>query len=138
MKDSKSLALSTVNLSHFGDSRGSLVSIESMKSIPFPIKRVYYIYETISDTVRGCHAHYELEQCIIAISGSCTLTLDNGTCRVDHLLNDKKIGVLIGKNIWRELHGFSDDCILLILASEHYTESDYIRNYDEFLKYSSQ
>lgn len=118
----------------FGDKRGKLISIENMKNIPFEIKRVYYIFDTLPNEERGKHAHKNLEQIIIAIDGACTFVLDNGKERKEILLNRPDQGLYIGKNIWREMRNFSYGCKLMILASEYYDENEYIRSYKEFLE----
>ncbi|MFK3871731.1 sugar 3,4-ketoisomerase [Pseudoalteromonas rhizosphaerae] len=123
-----------INLPPLGDERGSLVSLESNKSIPFDIKRVYYIFGTKSGVARGFHAHKKLKQVAVCVTGKCRMTLDDGIQRKEEWLDSATKGILIEDMIWREMHDFSDDCVLLVLASEHYDESDYIRNYDEFLK----
>ncbi|MDY0835432.1 MULTISPECIES: sugar 3,4-ketoisomerase [Pseudomonas] len=116
-----------------GDSRGSLVSIEQGEVIPFDIKRVYYIYRTGEGVSRGFHAHYTLKQVAICVAGSCRMVLDNGTTREEVVLDCPTKGILIEGMTWREMHEFSENCVLLVLASEHYDESDYIRNYDAFI-----
>ncbi|MDP2636857.1 MULTISPECIES: FdtA/QdtA family cupin domain-containing protein [unclassified Pseudoalteromonas] len=123
-----------INLPPLGDERGSLVSLESNKSIPFDVKRVYYIFGTKPGVSRGFHAHKKLKQVAVCVTGKCRMTLDNGTQREDEWLDSATKGILIEDMIWREMHDFSEDCVLLVLASEHYDESDYIRSYDEFLK----
>lgn len=115
------------------DVRGSLVAIEQMKHIPFAIKRVYYIYN-VSDIPRGFHAHKNLQQVLICVNGSCQVTLDDGKQVQKILLNQPNKGLFIDKMIWREMDQFSHDCILLVLASEGYDESDYIRHYGEFME----
>ena len=129
--------LNFLNFNKHGDDRGSLVSLEigPDKLIPFEIKRVYYIYRTQQDVVRGKHAHKNLKQVVFAINGSCSMLLDDGVCNQVVDLNDPTKGLLIENNIWREIFNFSDDCILLVLASNHYDEDDYIRSYDKFLEY---
>lgn len=117
-----------------GDDRGSLVAIESEKNIPFEIKRVYYIFDTKSGVVRGLHAHKNLSQIMVCLKGSCCVVLDNGSTKEQVVLDSPNKGLLIESMIWREMHDFSVDCVLLVLASEHYDESDYIRDYDGFLK----
>lgn len=117
-----------------GDERGQLVAIEGNRHIPFDIKRVYYIYGTKAEEARGFHAHKELEQFAICISGSCKIIYDDGKKKDSVLLDSKSIGVTIPKLIWHEMHDFSENCILLVFASASYEEQDYIRNYDEFLK----
>lgn len=116
-----------------GDDRGALVSIEGAKTISFDIKRVYYIYGTKAGVVRGYHAHKALEQIAVCVSGQCKMLLDDGKNKEEIWLNSPEKGIYIGSMIWREMHAFSADCVLLVLASEHYDEADYIRDYDEFL-----
>lgn len=117
-----------------GDDRGSLVALESNKSIPFDIKRVYYIFGTQQGVARGFHAHKQLKQVAVCVTGKCRMVLDSGKTKADVWLDSATKGILIEDMIWREMHDFSDDCVLLVLASEHYDESDYIRNYDEFIE----
>lgn len=118
----------------FGDMRGSLVSLEVNKQIPFDIKRVYYIFDTKQGVSRGFHAHKNLSQILICVKGSCRILLDNGKITENILLDTPNQGILIEGLIWREMHDFSDDCVLLVLASNYYDESDYIRDYNEFIK----
>lgn len=120
-----------------GDSRGSLIALEANKDIPFEIKRIYYIFDTKEGVVRGRHAHKALEQILICVSGSCTIVIDDGKERTEVVLNKPDIGLYIGPNMWREMKDFSPGAVLLVLASDFYNEADYIRNYDEFLKYVS-
>lgn len=117
-----------------GDSRGSLIAIEGEKTIPFDIKRVYYIFDTKSNVQRGKHAHRDLEQILICINGECKIRLDNGTKSKILTLNDLTKGLYIDSMIWRELISFSPDCVLMVLANKYYDELDYIRNYQEFLE----
>lgn len=125
-----------IDFQSLGDERGQLVALEigQEKNVPFDIKRVYYIYHTEAGVSRGFHAHKALKQVAICVSGSCTMVLDNGKQRQSILMDCPTRGLLIESMIWREMHDFSDDCVLLVLASEHYDESDYIRNYDDFLR----
>ena len=118
-----------------GDDRGQLVAIEAMKDLPFEVKRVYYIYDTLAGVRRGFHAHRDLQQVLFCIHGSCKLLLDNGTEQVNVLLDDPAEGLLIENPIWREMYDFSPGAVLLVMASEYYDEADYIRNYDEFLAF---
>lgn len=122
-----------VNFIGLGDNRGQLVSFEGNRNIPFDIKRVYCIYATKGDVVRGLHAHKALKQVAIALRGSCRFVLDNGMTREEVILNSPTEGLLIDSCLWREMHDFSDDCVLMVLASEHYDEDDYIRDYQVFL-----
>ena len=118
-----------------GDDRGMLVAIEEMKDIPFEIKRVYYMYDTIEGVRRGFHAHKCLQQILIPIHGSCKIHLDDGTETVEVVLDKPFEGLYISDAIWREMYDFSPDAVLMVLASELYDETDYIRDYDKFLEY---
>lgn len=118
-----------------GDERGQLVALEEHKDIPFEIKRVYYMYDTGKGVTRGQHAHKSLEQILICIHGSCKLMLDNGKEKKIVSLEKPYEGLYISNNIWREMYDFSSDAVLMVLASDIYKEEDYIRNYDEFLKF---
>lgn len=119
-----------------GDSRGQLIALEEMKDIPFKIKRVYYMYETRKGVVRGKHAHKFLEQILICIHGSCKILLDDGMEKEVVLLDSPHEGLYISNNIWREMFDFSEDAVLMVLASQYYDEDDYIRNYNDFLKFN--
>ena len=118
-----------------GDERGQLVALEEHKDIPFEIKRVYYMYDTGKGVTRGQHAHKSLEQILICIHGSCKLMLDNGKEKKIVSLEKPYEGLYISNNILREMYDFSSDAVLMVLASDVYKEEDYIRNYDEFLKF---
>ncbi|TLD82034.1 WxcM-like domain-containing protein [Helicobacter sp. MIT 05-5293] len=118
----------------FSDKRGSLVALESCKNVPFEIKRVYYIFDTSPEFDRGGHAHTNLEQLMLCLAGSCEFVLDDGKCKEKVILDSPKVGLYIGKNIWREMKNFSRDCRLVVLASDYYDENEYIRSYEEFLK----
>ena len=117
-----------------GDERGSLIAIEQGHNTSFELKRVYYIFDTKDGVERGFHAHINLKQIAIAVKGSCTFVLDNGKKREEIKLTNPNQGLFIEGLIWREMKNFSPDCVLLVIASEHYDESDYIRDYDKFLK----
>lgn len=123
-----------IDMNVFGDERGKLVSLEGLKNIPFEIKRVYYIFDTLPEQERGMHAHKDLEQLIIAIDGACEFILDDGNKREHIWLNRPDKALYIGKNMWREMKHFSYGCKLMVLASEYYAENEYIRDYDKFLK----
>lgn len=116
-----------------GDHRGSLVALEKGAEFPFDIKRVYYIWGTDKNMIRGRHAHRNLEQVIICTSGSCDFILDDGHERTTVHLDKPYQGLYIKSNIWREFTNFSPDCVVMVLASEHYDEADYIRDYQTFL-----
>jgi dTDP-4-dehydrorhamnose 3,5-epimerase-like enzyme len=117
-----------------GDDRGSLVALEAHKTVPFDIKRIYYIFGTKPGVARGFHSHRALQQVAVCVSGKCRMVLDNGQCREETWLDSPTKGLLISDLVWREMHDFSSDCVLLVLASELYNEDDYIRSYSEFLK----
>ncbi|RRJ84489.1 sugar 3,4-ketoisomerase [Aestuariirhabdus litorea] len=117
-----------------GDHRGQLVAIEGLQDIPFEVKRVFYIYGTQPDVPRGQHSHHQTRQYLIAVNGSCKVTLDDGKQKVTYDLNKPNIGLLQDALIWGAMHDFTVDCVLLVMASEHYDEADYIRDYDDFLK----
>ena len=118
-----------------GDDRGQLIALEEFNDIPFRIKRVYYMYDTVADVIRGHHAHKSLEQILICIHGSCKVKLDNGRERKVILLEKPYEGLYVAHNMWREMYDFSADAVLMVLASELYDEADYIRDYTEFLNY---
>jgi RimJ/RimL family protein N-acetyltransferase len=123
-----------LDFSVISDDRGSLVALEQHKNIPFDIKRVYYIYNTSKDVRRGFHAHKELQQVLIAVNGSCRVLLDDGKESVEVELNSPAKGLFVDKLVWREMYDFSDDLVLMVLASDYYNEGDYIRDYDEFIE----
>ncbi|MBF4285159.1 sugar 3,4-ketoisomerase [Vibrio anguillarum] len=116
-----------------GDDRGSLVSLEDDKNIPFTIKRVYYLYNTKSGVRRGFHAHKELKQLAVVLKGSCRFLLDDGSEKIEVLLDNPEQGLFIDSFVWREMFDFSEDCVLLVLADKFYDEADYIRDCDAFL-----
>lgn len=118
----------------FADERGKLVPLEAEKDVPFKIKRVYYIFDTLPNEIRGQHAHKELEQIIIAVDGACSIMLDNGHEKKTIRLNRPDEGLYVGKGMWREMQDFSYGCKLLVLASEYYNPKEYIRDYNEYLE----
>jgi len=122
-----------INFQTLGDDRGSLIAIEEGYNTPFDIKRVYYIFNTKKGVERGFHAHINLKQIAITVKGSCVFVIDDGINREEIKLNSPNQGLLIEGLLWREMKDFSEDCVLVVLASEHYDESDYIRDYDKFL-----
>lgn len=118
-----------------GDKRGMLVALEEMKDIPFEVKRIYYMYDTVAGVRRGYHAHKALQQILIAIHGSCKIHLDDGYDTAEVVLDKPYEGLYLSNNVWREMYDFSDDAVLMVLASEYYDENDYIRNYHDFLEF---
>lgn len=118
-----------------GDERGQLVALEQGVEIPFAIKRVYYIFDTLEGVRRGFHAHRALQQVLVCVSGSCKIMLDDGMEKCDVQLDSPCKGIVVGNAVWREMYDFSENAVLMVMASELYDESDYIRNYNDFLEY---
>ena len=123
-----------IELPNLGDHRGSLMVAEANRNIPFNIQRLYYIFGAQPDVPRGFHAHKKLQQIAFCIQGSCKMLMNNGKEKQEVLIGQSNKGLFIPPMVWHEMHDFSEDCILLVLASDHYDESDYIRNYDQFLE----
>lgn len=121
-----------------GDNRGKLVVIEGNRHVPFEIKRVYYIYGTSPDVARGFHAHKELRQVAVCLSGQCRIVMDDGSKKKDVILNSPSQALLVDKMQWHEMYDFSSDCVLMVLASNVYDESDYIRDYESFISLSGE
>lgn len=127
-----------IDLPKITDPRGNLTFAESLSMVPFEIKRAYWVYDVPGGESRGGHAHKQLRQLVVALSGSFHVTLDNGRERETILLNHPWQGLLIETNIWRTLDDFSSGAVCMVLASEHYDAADYIEDYDEFLAYVNQ
>jgi len=123
-----------IDFKYLGDDRGSLVALEGNRSVPFDIKRVYYIFGTKEGVSRGFHAHRNLKQVAVCVTGSCRFVLDSGKKKEDVILENALKGLLVDNFIWHEMYDFSPDCVVMVLASEYYDESDYIRDYQEFLE----
>lgn len=115
------------------DDRGRLIALEGGKDLPFEIARAYFLFGTAAGVTRGFHAHKQLHQWAVSVSGSCVMTVDDGTRRQDIVLDAPELGLHVGPMIWHEMRAFSPDCVLLVLASAHYDEADYIRRYDAFI-----
>lgn len=115
-----------------GDELGWLIAVEGGRSIPFPIKRAYYIFGTRPGVRRGRHAHRSLRQVLVCVAGECTITLDDGRQKEEVRLARNDRGLLLDPMVWHEMHDFSPGCVLLVLADEWYDESDYIRDYPTF------
>lgn len=126
-----------VDIRRFSDTRGYLSVVENGLDIPFDIKRIYYLY-MVPEVARGAHAHKELQQLLIATSGSVDITLDDGVNKKTFHLDKPWKGLLVVPGLWRDLDNFSGGTVLMCLASEKYDAADYIRDYDEFLKYKSE
>lgn len=122
-----------ITLPKIEDHRGNLTFIEANEHVPFPIKRTYYLYDVPSGSERGGHAHRELEQLIVAVAGSFDVLLDDGNQEKRITLNRPYIGLYVSTMIWRELDNFASGSVCLVLASTHYDEGDYFRDYSEFL-----
>jgi len=121
-----------------GDERGSLVALEEGKNIPFQVKRVYYMFNTKGGVRRGFHAHKTLKQVAIAVRGSCRFLLDDGQERVEIMLDNPAQGLVIESFMWPEMYDFSEDCVLMVLADQLYDESDYIRDYSQFIEVANK
>lgn len=124
-----------IDIPKIEDRRGNLSVVEEFKNVPFHIARAYWLYDVPAGAMRGGHAHKRLKQLLIALSGSFTVTLDDGLEKRKILLNRPYQGLLIETGIWRTIDDFSSGAVCLVLASELYDESDYIYDYKEFLKY---
>jgi dTDP-4-dehydrorhamnose 3,5-epimerase-like enzyme len=120
---------------HHSDRRGNLTVVENGKTLPFDVKRVYYLYDVPGGESRGAHAHRELSQLIIAASGSFTVTLDDGKCKRTYFLNRPYQGLYVKPGMWRDLGDFSSGAVCMVLASDVYKADDYIRTYEEFLQF---
>jgi WxcM-like, C-terminal. len=125
---------SVIELDKHHHEKGNITVVENGNTVPFHVKRSYYLYDVPGGASRGGHAHRELRQLIIAASGSFDVTLDDGQLKRTFKLNRPYQGLLVVPGIWRELDDFSSGSVCLVLASMVYEESDYIRNYEDFLK----
>lgn len=127
-----------VELPKISDVRGNLSFVEQHKHIPFDIRRIYYLYDVPGGSERGSHAHKELKQLMIAISGSFDIRLDDGNESRTFHLNRPYLGLYVPPMLWRSLGNFSSGSVCMVIASELYDENDYFRNYNEYLTYSSK
>lgn len=134
IKSSSVYDCSVIDMMKIQSRNGNITVVENHENIPFPVKRIYYLYDIPSGEQRGGHAHYELEQYIIAASGSFDVILDDGKNRRSITMNRPNIALHIVPGLWRELVNFSSGAIVMVLASEVYEEKDYIRNYIKFIK----
>lgn len=122
-----------IDLPVVSDPRGDLTFIEGERHVPFPIRRVYYLYNVPVDAERGGHAHRDLEQVVFALSGSFRMKIDDGKTKSEYWLRDPRKGLYINRLIWREMDSFSQGAVCMVLASHPYDESDYFRDYDDFI-----
>jgi dTDP-4-dehydrorhamnose 3,5-epimerase-like enzyme len=122
------------DLKTLGDERGHLVVLENSRNIPFDIKRVYYLTDTLQGVPRGFHAHKQLLQVAVCVSGRCLMKMDDGKQKDEVWLDAPNKAIFIDKMIWHEMHEFSPDCVLLVLANDFYDEQDYIRDYSKFME----
>lgn len=125
---------SLLKFKDIGDKYGHLTPIEARYDIPFEIKRIYYISGVGKEITRGFHAHRKLHQVLICVSGQVSIRVKNPKDEEVYILNKPYEGLYIGSLVWREMFDFSEDAVLLVIASEHYDESDYIRNYDFYVQ----
>lgn len=123
---------------HHSDRKGNLTVVQNGVTVPFDIKRVYYLYDVPGGESRGSHAHRELSQLIVAASGSFRVVLDDGHAKRAFVLNRPYQGLLVKPGIWRDLDDFSSGAVCMVLASEVYQPEDYIRDYDEFISFRQQ
>lgn len=134
MKNSKVTDCQIIDIRRYSDTRGYLSVVENGIDIPFEIKRIYYLY-MVPEVARGAHAHKQLQQLLIATSGSVDVIMDDGTNKQTFHLDRPWKGLLIPSGLWRDLENFSGGAVLMCLASEKYDAADYIRDYEEFLKF---
>lgn len=120
---------------HHSDRKGNITVVENGKTLPFDVKRVYYLYDIPGGESRGAHAHKDLSQLIVAASGSFRVTLDDGKCKRSFFLNRPYQGLYVKPGLWRDLDDFSSGAVCMVLASDVYLQEDYIRDYNEFLDF---
>jgi hypothetical protein len=138
VKKSTVYECSIIEIDKHHHQKGNISVIENNKTIPFDVKRVYYLYDVPGGESRGGHAHKELQQLIVAASGSFNITLNDGVVKRTFHLNHPYQGLLVVPGIWRELDDFSSGSVCLVLASHLFETSDYIRDYEEFIKYKKK
>lgn len=135
MKKSRVYDCSIIEIDKHHHSKGNISVIENGTTVPFDVKRVYYLYDVPGGEARGGHAHIKLQQFIVAASGSFDVTIDDGILKRTFTINRPYQGLLVVPGIWREIDNFSSGSVCLVLASMKYDEADYIRNYNEFKRY---
>lgn len=137
MKKTNIYDCSMLEIDKHHNKKGNISVVENAKTIPFEVKRVYYLYDVPGGESRGGHAHRELQQFIVAASGSFDVTIDDGESKRTFTINRPYRGLLVVPGIWRELDNFSSGSVCLVLASMEYSENDYIRDYNEFKEYKN-
>ena len=136
---SKHIGAQMLEFTENGDNRGRLVVVEGAKDIPFEIARIFYIYDSDADVVRGQHANRKSEFVLINVAGSCKVkVLDGKGNEAVFILNRPHTGIYLPTMVWKDMYDFSKDSVLLCLASQHYDPQEYIRDYDEFLAFEKQ
>lgn len=123
-----------LEFSQLGDVRGEMIVAECKKEIPFDIKRIFYMYDTKGDIVRGKHANRNSEFVFINVKGKCTILLDDGFEKKEVVLDKPNVGIYLDKMMWKDMYNFSEDAILLVLSNCVYDTNEYIRDYEEYLK----
>jgi dTDP-4-dehydrorhamnose 3,5-epimerase-like enzyme len=123
-----------IKFNQLGDDRGHLVVVEGEKDVPFDIKRIFYIYGSDTDVIRGQHANRKSEFVLINVSGTSKVKVDDGKNEKIYNLDEPHLGIYLPKMIWKDMYDFSEDSVLLVLSNEKYDASEYIRDYDEYLK----
>lgn len=135
MKKTNIFDCSMMEIDKHHNYKGNISVVENATTVPFDVKRVYYLYDVPGGETRGGHAHKELQQFIVAASGSFDVTVDDGESKRTFTINRPYRGLLVVPGIWRELDNFSSGSVCLVLASSEYSEEDYLRDYDEFKEY---
>lgn len=123
---------------HHSSRKGNLSVVQNGVTVPFDVRRVYYLYDVPGGESRGAHAHRDLYQLIVAVSGSFKVTLDDGHVKRTFFLNRPYQGLYVTPELWRDLDDFSSGAVCMVLASDVYDEKDYIRNYDEFIEFRKE
>lgn len=125
---------SIINFETHPDERGKLCSLSNNKEIPFEIKRIYYTWDMPKEAIRGGHAHKKLDEVMVCLSGSCDFVLDDGNEKITITLDSPNKGLYIKADLWRDFRNFSDNCVVILIASDYYDTNDYIRDYNKYLK----